>query len=327
MKMMLAALRGIAFAVLMAMAGSAAAQQPYPNKPIRFIVPYPPGGTTNVLARLVGEKLTESWGQPVIVDNRGGASTLIGSEALTRSAPDGYTILLAGSSHVLIPQLIPMPFDPIKDFAPVATISSTEVILVLHPSLPASTLREFVALAKAGSGKLNYASAGNGSSIHLAAELFDIMTGVRMQHIPYKGSGPAVADLIGGQVQLAFQNPINVVPHIKSGKLKAIAISGTRRLAALPQLPTFAESGLPDFNATNWFGILAPAGTAKEIIDRLSSEVGRILVLPDISDKLTSQGQEPFISTPAELAALLKADMVRYAKIIKTANIKLDLFC
>jgi len=310
--------------VLMAIAGSVAAQQAYPNKPIRLITPYPPGGATSVVSRLVGQKLTESWGQQVIVDNRGGGNTIIGSEAVAKSPPDGYTLLLVNSALVIIPNLLSAPYDVIKDFAPVATVTSIGLILVLHPSVPASNLQEFIALAKSRPGQLNYASSGSGNSNHLVGELFQSLTGVRIQHVPYKGAGPGLTDLLGGQVQLYFASPPSAVPHIKSGRLKAIAVTGATRLSALPEVPTFTEAGLSDLNADSWQGILAPAGTPSAVIDKLSTEIAKILAMPDIKERLVSQGMAPFISTPEQFAMLLKSDFAKYAKIIKTANIKLD---
>ena len=310
---------------LMTIAGTVAAQQDYPGKPIRMIVPFPPGGANTTLARIVGQKLTEGWGQQVIVDNRGGANTIIGTEVLVKSPPDGYTFILISSAHVINPLLLPsLPYDTIKDFAPVATIVSTEQVLVLHPSVPAGNLPEFIALAKSRPGQLNYATPGAGGPSHLAAETFCILTGVRMQHIPYKGAGQSMTDLIGGQVQLSFSNPINVVAHIKSGKVKGLAISGATRSSVLPQVPTFAEAGLPGFEAGFWQGILAPAGTPKAIVEKISSEIARILRMPDIKEKLLGQGQETFYSTPEQFGALMKADMAKYARVIREANIKLE---
>jgi len=315
----------IILAALIGMVGTAAAQQAYPSKPIRFITPYPPGGGTTLVARLVGQKLSEAWGQSVIVDNRPGGDTIIGTDALAKSPPDGYTILLIPSTHVTIPLLHHnVPFDVFKDFAPVATLASGEQLLVLHPSVPASTLKEFIALAKSKPGQLNYASAGIGVTNHLAGELFNIMAGVKIQHIPYKGGGPALTDTIGGQVQMFINNPITLIPHLKSGKIKPIAISGAKRSPALPQVPTFTEAGLPGFDVRFWYGVLAPAGTPKPIIDKLSAEIKKILAAPDFGDKLVSQGLDPFISTPQQVYTQMKADMANYARVIKTANIKIE---
>lgn len=316
--------RLLSVGILMAFAACVSAQQDYPNRPIRLIVPFPPGGGTNTVARLVGQKLSESWVQPVVVDNRGGGNTVIGTEALVKSAPDGYTIILVSTAHVTTPLLISTPYDAIKDFAPIATVIKSELVLVLHPSVPASNLQEFIALAKSMPGKLNYATSGIGNPTHLATELFNIMAGVKTQHIPYKGSGPAVSDLLGGQVQLYFTIPINAVAHVKSGKLKAIAISGESRLSSLPQVPTFTEAGLPGYEVQGWFGLLAPAGTSKSIIDKLSGEVAAILAIPDVREKIVGQGLEPFIATPERFAALIRADFEKYGRIVKTANIKME---
>ncbi len=323
MKFSTALVRSLTAGVLMVLAAPVGAQQAYPNKPIRLIVPFPPGGANNLLARLVGQKLGESWGQQVLVENRPGADGIIGAEALLKSPPDGYALMLVNSTHVTIPLLHRrVPFDAIRDFAPVATVSSSELILVLHPSVPANNLQEFIALAKSKPGQLNFASSG--SATHLAGESFNIVAGVKMQHIPYKGGAPAITDLIGGQVQLAFAPPINVVPHIKSGRLRAIAITGGARFPALAQVPTLVEAGLPGFDVKAWYGVLAPVGTAKEIIDRLSAEIGKIMAMSDIKEKLDGQGMAPFISTPEQFAELMKADTAKYAKIIKTANIKIE---
>ncbi len=315
--------RSVTVVLLMILAGSGIAQQNYPSKPIRFIVPFPPGGSTDPLARLAGQRMAESWGQQVLIDNRPGGSTIIGTEAVAKAAPDGYTILLAGIPLVTGTSLYPnIPYDAIRDFAPVTTIARSEYVLVLHPSVPANNLQEFIALAKAKPDQLDYGSSGTGGSLHLAGELFNFVAGVKMLHIPYKGSGPLVTDLIGGQVRLSFQTPIATLGHIRSGKLRPIAVTGKGRLSALPQVPTFAEAGLSGFDVDIWFGIVAPTGTPKAIIDKMASEVGKGLATPETRDKLSSQGMDPFISTPEQTAALIKADIAKYAKIIKTANIK-----
>lgn len=307
--------------------GTALAQSPqsYPSKPIRFIVPYAPGGSTSHVARLVAAKLTESWGQPVVVDNRGGANTVIGTEAVARSAPDGYTIGLTTSTLATLPHLIAtLPFDPVKDLAPVAPLISTQLVLVLHPSVPANNLKEFIALAKARPNQLNFAAVGTGSSTHLAGELFKSVTGVKMQHVAYKGTAPALTDLIGGQVQLNFDTPVTSLPHIRSGKLKPIAITGKNRLASLPDVPTFAEAGLPEYDFQLWFGVIAPAGTPRDIISKLSKEIARILALPDVKENLSLQGLEPFAASPDQFGALIRADLDKYGKVIKGAGIKIE---
>ena len=311
--------------IAMVMVGPVFGQQIYPGKPIRFIVPYPPGGATTVVARLFGEKLTESWGQAVIVDNRGGANTIIGTEALVKSPPDGYAIMLVANTHVINSLLIAtLPYDSIRDFAPIATLASTEQLLVLHPSVPANTLRELIALAKSRPGQLNYATVGSGGPNHLATELFNTMAGIKTQQVPYKGGGPAVIDLIAGQVQLSFNVTSNFTQHVQSGKLKAIAISGEKRFSGLPNVPTFSEAGLPGIEAKGWYGVLAPAGIPGAIVEKLSTEIARIQDKADIREKLASQGLEPFTSTPGQFADLMKADTARYAKIIKAANIKME---
>ena len=312
--------------MLMAIADTAAAQLVYPNRPIRIIVAYPPGGSTNVLARLVGQKLSESWRQQVIVDNRPGGNTVIGTEALARATPDGYSIMLVSSIHALNGILIPkkLPYDTVKDFAPITTITRSEYLLVMHPSVPANSLKEFIALAKATTGELNYATSGSGTAVHLGVEMLSAMVGIKMEHIPYKGAGQLVTDLIGGQVQLSFIAPVNVLPHVRAGKLKAIAIAGEARAPALPQVPTFAEAGLPGFELKNWYGIIAPAGTPKAIIDKLSTEIARILAMPDIKQKLIGQGMAPMISGPDQFAALIRAEMAKYGEVIKSANIKIE---
>lgn len=310
---------------LMALAGVAAAQSSYPSKPIRFITPYPPGGGTSVVARIIGQKLTERWGQQVLVDNRGGGNTIIGTEIGAKSSPDGYTILFVDSTLAILPNLYAtLPYDTLRDFAPVATLTRIPFMLVLHPSLPVSNLQELITLAKSKPGQLTYASSGSGGQGHLAMEVFSILTGVKMQHVPYKGGGPALTDLLGGHVQLHFNVPINLIAPVKSGRLKAMAISGESRLGALPQLPTFSEAGVPNFDVSYWHGIVMPAGTPKPIINKLSTEIAKILAMPGVRERLVSQGADPFISNPAQFAAMIKAETMKYAKAVKTANIKLD---
>jgi tripartite-type tricarboxylate transporter receptor subunit TctC len=268
--------------------------------------------------------LTESWGQQVIVDNRPGGNTIIGSEAMVRSPPDGYTLLSILTSHVIVPNLAPTPYDAVKDFAAVATIASTQLVIVVHPSVPVRKLQELIALARSRPGQLNYASGGSGTVTHLAGEFFNIQAGIKTQHIPYKGSSQALTDLVGGQVHMYFSPPIVAIPHIKSERLRAIALTGDTRLAALPGLPTATESGLNGFVLNIWYGLLAPAATPRAIVDKLGAEIGTILAMPDIREKLSSQGMDPFVSAPDKFAALIKADLVKYAGIIKTANIKLQ---
>jgi tripartite-type tricarboxylate transporter receptor subunit TctC len=300
------------------------AQPAYPSRPIRLIVPFPPGGSTTIIARVMGQKLGESLGQHIVIDNRGGGNTIIGSEAMVRAAPDGYTLLHVTATHAINPSLLKVPYDPVRDFAPVATLVSTEILMVVNPSLPATNLQEFIALAKSKPGQLNFASSGSGTTNHLAIELFSLLAGIRMQHIPHKGAGPAVTDLMAGQVQLFMNNALPLTSFVKAGKLRAIAISGATRLRSLPEVPTFAEAGLAGFDARSWQGILAPSRTPPAIIDKLSQEIGRILRLPEVRDNFQTMGADVFVSTPAEFAQLIKTDLVRYAKLIKQANIRLE---
>ena len=308
------------------LAGPVRAQQAYPTKSIRFIVPYPPGGSTDPMARLAANKLAERWGQSVVVDNRPGGSTIIGTEAVAKAAPDGYTILLASSAFVTGPSMFSrLPYNTLKDFAGVATIAKSRFVLVVGLGVPTNTLQEFIALAKSRPGKLNFASSGVGANTHLSAEMFSSLTGTKLNHIPYKGSGVLVTDLISGRVDLSFQVPITVMTYITTGRLKAIAISGDGRAPALPEVPTFGEAGLQGFNPSGWFGIVAPAASPKFAINKLSTEVAAILALPDSRDYLIKQGSEAFVSTPEQVNALIRSDVARYAKIIKDANIKVEL--
>ena len=325
MKLPIAVVQVVVLFSMASLCGAVVAQQTYPNRIVRIISPFAAGGGNDILARLVAHNLTESLGQVVIVENRPGANTIIGTDAVAKAPPDGYTLLMGGSGHVINPSLLSsLPYDILRDFSPIATIGAGEQVLVLHPSVPANTLQEFITLAKARPGQLNYSSAGNGSTNNLSAELFNILVGVKLQHIPYKGQGPALTDLAGGQVQVSFSPTNSGIPYIKSGKFKAIAVSGAHRLSALPQVPTFAEAGLPGFEAKNWYGVLAPAGTSREIIGKLSLEIGKFAAMPDLKDKLASLGMEPFVSTPEQFAALMKADVSMYARIVKTANIRID---
>ncbi len=323
-KNLLKPMRMLAAGMLMALATSGHAQQAYPAKLIRIIVPTVPGGSTTAIARLVAQKLTQSWGQQVIVENRAGGDTLIGTSLVAKSPPDGYTLLVPSITHVILPLLTPTPYDAIKDFAPVTSLASQMYVMLLHPSVPANTLLEFIALAKAKPGQLNYSASGAGSGPRMAVELFGMMTGVKLQLIAYKGGAQALTDLIGGQVQMSLQAPIVSIGHVKSGKLKAIAVTGESRSSALPQIPTAAEAGLPGFEFNSWQGLLAPAGTPNEVVAKLATETGKILAIPDIREKLASQGVSALASTPDQFSALLKADTAKFARIVKTANIKLE---
>jgi tripartite-type tricarboxylate transporter receptor subunit TctC len=319
-----AALAGLFSLALLATAHGVNAQPAYPTKPIRFIVPFPPGGSTDPMARLAANKLSERWGQTIVVDNRPGGNTVIGTEAVARAPKDGYTILLASSSFLTTPSLIPrLPYDVLKDFTGVATIATSRFVLVIPPSLPANNLQEFIAYVKS-KPQINYATSGHGTNTHLSAVLFNQTLGTKMNHIPYKGSGTLQADLMAGRVDLSFQVPISVISHIKGGKLKPLAISGETRAAALPDVPTFAEAGMPKFHVGGWFGIVAPAGSPRYAIDKISNEMASILAMPDVQDYLIKQASEAFISKPDEVTALIRAEVAKYAKIIKEAGIKME---
>jgi tripartite-type tricarboxylate transporter receptor subunit TctC len=298
----------------------------YPSKPIKMIVPFPAGGTTDVMARVISQELTRSWGQQVVVENKPGAGGNIGSDAVAKSPPDGYTLLMGtvGTHGINVSLYKNMPFDPVKDFEPITLVTAVPNILVVHPSLPVKSVKELINHAKSNPGKLNFASSGNGTSIHLAAELFKTMTGVQMAHVPYKGSAPALTDLIGGQVQLMFDNMPSALPHVKAGKLKAVAVTSSKRSPALPDVPTIAESGVPKFEATAWFGALAPRGTPKEIVTKLNKEMARILQTSEVKERLLAQGAEPIGNSPEQFAAHIKAEIAKWERVVKESGAKVD---
>jgi tripartite-type tricarboxylate transporter receptor subunit TctC len=317
-----ARLRCLAAGALLAVATTAAAQT-FPGKPVRIISPYPPGGTTDLLSRMLAPKITESWGQQVIVENRPGGNTVIGTEALVRSAPDGYTLICILSSHVIVPNLTKTPYDVLKDFTAVATIGATQLVVVVHPSVPARNVQELIALAKRRDGQLNYGSGGSGTVTHLAGEYFNMLAGVKIQHIPYKGSSQALTDLIGGQIHMYYSPPIVAIPHVKTGRLRALGLTGDTLIDALPQVPLVSAAGLKGFELKIWYGLLGPAGMPKPVVDRINAEVNRVLALPDIRDQLLASGMNPFPSAPDRFDALIKADFDKYRNIIKSANITL----
>lgn len=304
--------------------GSVQAQSTYPTKAVYFVTPFPPGGSLDPLTRMSAQKLGELWKRPTVVENRPGGNSIIGTQTVARAAPDGYTLLVAGTPHVINPSLFPTPYDAIKDFAPVVSIARSRQILVVNRSMPVNSVKEIIALAKSRPGELNYGSSGTGNTNHLAGELFSSLAVIKMTHIPYKGAGPALTDLIGGQLHLSFHVPISALPHVRSGRLKALATTGQARITAAPDIPTFAEAGMPGFDLQGWTGMFAPAGTNKAIVDKISADMARVLTSPEIVERLTHMGQEPFVSTPEQFGALLQSELVRYAKIIKDANIKVD---
>ena len=310
--------------VLSALGAGAAAQQDYPNKPIRFITPYAPGGSTSFTARLVGHQLTEAWGQQVVVDNRPGANTIIGTLAAVKSRPDGYTILMIGGTLAGNHTLVKTPYDALKDIVPIATVLSYENVLVVPPSLSVNTIEELIALAKAKPEQITYGTSSTGGPTHLLAELFNTVAGIKTRHIPYKGGGPAVVDLMGGHIHFFFSNPSNVVTQVKSGRLRALAVTGQSRVGAFAGVPTFVEIGLPAMTLTNWQGVGGPAGIPKPIIDKISAEIRKLAALPDTKEKLNMQGFEPYYNNPEQTAALIRSDIAKYGKIIKDANIKVE---
>jgi tripartite-type tricarboxylate transporter receptor subunit TctC len=316
-----------AIAITLSTAQSVGAQAvKYPDKPIRIVVAYTPAGATDILARTIGQKMNEAWGQPVITDNRPGANGNIGTEYAAKATPDGYTLLMVtAGTHGINPGLYrKLGFDAVKDFAPVSLVAMVPNIFVINNAVPAKDLKEFIAYLKANPGKFNYGSPGNGSTAHLSMELFKTMTGTNMQHIPYKGSAGVLADVIGGQIIATMDNMPPYVPQVKAGKVRAIAVSTTHRSPAVPDVPTVAEAGVPGYDSGAWFGLVAPANTPKDIVDKLSRETARILKLPDVSARLADLGAEAVGGTPEQFAAHIKSEIAKWAKVIKDANVELQ---
>ena len=313
---------GVVIAVAFAFPLLALAQE-YPSRPIRFIVPYPPGGGTDVVARILQEALAAELGQPVIIDNRGGAAGNLGTDIAAKAPPDGYTVLFTLSSHTINPKLYDkLPFDVERDFVPISVVALIPQILVAHPSVPANTVQELIALAKANPGKLNYASVGTGSPGHIAGELFKLKTGVDIVHVPYKGGGPAVVDTIGGQVQLLFVSMPAAWQYVKAGKLKAIAVTSAKRSIAAPDVPTVAESGIPDYVVDSWYGALVPAKTSPSVVTRLNAAFAKVLDNPRIKERLLAQGAEAAPSTPADFDRRIKEELVKWEMVIRAARIR-----
>jgi tripartite-type tricarboxylate transporter receptor subunit TctC len=304
----------------------ASAQQDYPSKPITLVVPFAPGGSSDLISRLIAQKLTEAWKQQVIVDNRPGGAGVIGMQAVARAAPDGYTFILGhiGTLAVNPAMFAKLPYDPVKDFIPVSLVATVPNVIVVNPDVPAKDLKELIALAKAKPGTLNYGSAGNGSAGHLAMEYLKQVSGTDMVHVPYKGTGPMVTDLLAGQTQATFTGAPPLVPHIKAGKLRPIAVGSGKRIEALPEVPTVAEQGHPGFETSQWYGILAPAKTPAAIVDKLAAELDRALELPDVIERFKQDGSVPQGSTPQEFAAFIAVEAKRWGEVVKTAGIKAD---
>ena len=314
----------IQLAIAAALLSTAALAQTYPAKTVRIIVGYPPGGPTDVIARTVAQKLTIALGQQVIVDNRPGASGMIGAEQVVKAAPDGYTLLTVPITYAVTPSVYPkMPYDAEKDLAPVALVASSPFILVVHPTLPVKTVKELIALAKSRPGQINYASASTGGMPHLAGELFNMMTGVKLTHIPYKGAAPATVDLLAGQVSLMFNNMLSAMPLVKANKLRAVAVTSLKRSAAIPELPTIAET-VKGFEASGWYGAFAPAATPKDIIAKLNAEINKLMRLPDVAQRLAGDGVEAASMTPAEFGAYLHSEIAKWGKVVKISGTTVD---
>jgi len=304
------------------MGAALAMAQSYPNKPIRFLVGFVAGGTNDIVARALAQKLTETLGQSVVVENRGGANTAIATEAAARAAPDGYTILLNAPGHATNPALMKLAFDPVNDFAFISLVAEAQNIVVMHPSFPPRSVQELIALSKKRPGQINVASSGTGTTVHLSAELFQHMTGTRWVHIPYKGGGPAVIELMAGQTQIMFANMPTAIQYVRDGRLRALAVTGARRAPAAPTLPTVAESGVPGYEVTAWYGVSAPAKTPRAIVDRLHAEIVRAVNSPDLRERLTTQGADPIHLTPEQYTVFIQNEIAKWAKVIKAAGIK-----
>lgn len=304
------------------LSGHAAAQN-FPNKPVRMIVAFPPGGATDIVARIVSQKLSEMWGQQVFVDNRGGAAGTIGTDLMAKSPPDGYNLFMATMGNLTANTVLyhNLPFDVERDLAPVTLVVKVHFVMVAYPSFPPKTVQELIALAKAKPGEINYASSGAGGAPHLGGELFKSMAGVNLTHVPYKGSGPSFADLLGGQVSLTIDSLAQALPYIKSGRLRALAVTGANRAPMLPDVPTVAESGVPGYELTNWFGLVTRAGTPREIIHRVNADVVKVLQMPDVRERFLGMALDPVGDTPEQFGAYIKSETVKWAKVIKEAGI------
>ena len=311
--------------VVLALAAAPDARAQYPAKPIRWVVPFPPGGGTDTLARVMGQRLSDALGQQVIIDNRPGAGANIGAEVVAKAAPDGYTLLMGNVANTINMSLYAKPgYDIVKDFAPINLLASTPNIVVVHPSVPARSIQQLIALAKARPGELDVASSGTGSSAHLAGELFNSMAGIRMHHVPYKGGGPAVAALIGGHVAIGFATMPSVISHVQGGKLRGLAVTTLKRSLTAPDLPTVSEAGLKGYEAGTWYGLLAPAGTAKDTLSRLHADSLKVLSIPDVKQRLDGVGFEAIGSTPEEFGAYIRSEVEKWTKVVRAAGVRAD---
>ena len=312
-------------AIAAAAATTCALAQGYPAKPVKLLVPFPPAGATDVVARLVAQKLGERWGQSVVIENRPGAGGSIGSDLVAKSAPDGYTLLMATTStHSIGPSLSKLPYDPIRDFAPIIQVANVPNVLTVSPTLDVKTVKELIALAKSRPGALNYGSSGQGTIVHLNSELFKLIAGVDIQHIPYKGTALAVPDLANGQLAMLFDSLASVMPHVRSNRARPIAVNAERRSALLPDVPTLTEAGMPEFNTSTWFGLFAPAGTPKDIVTRVQADVNAALQASDLRERFASIGAEPVGGTSEQFTARILSDTARWAQVIKAAKVKIE---
>ena len=306
--------------------GVAMAQSAYPSKAIRFIVPFPPGGGTDIGTRVIAQKLAERFNQQVLVDNRGGAAGIIGTELAAKAPPDGYTLMMGNiGTHAINPSLYSkLPYDPVRDFAPITQAAGLPLFVLTHPSLPVKSARDLIALAKAQPGNLNYSSSGAGGSMHAAAELFQSMANVKLTHVPYKGGGPAVTDLIAGQVSLSFATVLETSQHVRGGRLRALAVTSSGRSVAFPEVATVSEAALRGYESISWLGVFAPAGTSRDIVTRLNTEIVRILGMPDVKERLLGQGAEPIGNSAERFAVVQQADIAKYSKLMKAAGVKVE---
>ena len=319
------ALQGLLFPVVALLQTAALAAEPYPNHAVRLIVPAPPGGASDIVGRLVALRMGEGLGQQIVVDNRGGGGQVIATELGARAAPDGYTLLMVSAAHGINPGLLKkLPYDSIRDFAPISLIADSPLVFAAHPSLGVGTIRELIALAKARPGRINYGSSTPGTGGHLSVELLKWMAGIDLVHVPYKGAAQAITELLGGQIELICTSPLSVLPHVKAGRVRGLATTGRARARVAPDLPTIAESGLPGFQSSLWYAMLAPAATPQPIVDRLHATVVKFLRLPEVSEQLLTQGADPIGSSPKELASFLRAEIDRWTVLIRQADIRAD---
>ena len=311
-------------AVILAAASGYAGAQSFPMRPVRLISPFPPGGFNDILSRLVGQKLTESWGQQVVVDNRPGANMIVGTNLAAKSPPDGYTMVMAAIPHAINPGLYKLPYDSVKDFTPIVMICFVPNLLVVHPSTPANTVKELIAYAKANPGKLSFGSVGSGSSSHMAGELLKVTAGIDMVHIPYKGAAPALTDLMAGRVQVYIGATTSVLPHVRTERLRALGVTSTKRVSSLPEYPTVIESGVPGFDVSSWYGLLGPAGMLPALVGKISTDVRRVSNTPDVRERLLKDGAETADNTSVEFAAAIRDDIQKWKQVVKVTGAKPD---